>query len=360
MNSTDAATITPLLWLVAFQCGLYALGWVVCAATLGEDNQAVAHWGLFLLLLCMTLLLAGLRNEPRSWWFYNGANLLALLAFAVMRRGVEHFMRVPSSDNEQLAMLALVGGAMAFVGTGASGSAWRILLCYAGMGYTMARLMANVRMPLRGEFGRAAYLGSIVPGVVIAALLVLLALRQALALGTPQEMHINADANVGLMALFMVGLALFNLGFMVLLTQRLLIKLRRASRRDALTGLENRGAIDATVQRLWAQSSRGGEGFALLLIDIDQFKRINDAHGHAVGDQVLVHAASVIEAQARQADSVGRYGGDEFIIVAPQSYAGRCNAGCRAAAPGDAGRAHPCPRQRSARHAVDRCGLSTR
>jgi diguanylate cyclase (GGDEF)-like protein len=319
MSSPDAATITPILWLVAFQFALYALGWVVCGALLGEDNSAVAHWGVFLLLLSLGLLLAGLRGEPRTWWSYNGANLLTLLAFAVMRRGVERFMRVESSDNEQWVVLALVGGAIALVGSGPSGSSWRILLCYAGMAYLMARLMMSVHVPLRAEFGRAAYRCTVIPGVIIAVLLVLLALRQAVALGSPQEMHTNIGVNAGLMALFIFGSALFNVGFMVLLTQRLVLKLRLASRRDPLTGLENRGAIDDAVQHLWAQASRGAERFAVLLIDVDHFKRINDAYGHAVGDQVLEHVASVIAAQARQADSVGRYGGDEFIIVAAQS-----------------------------------------
>jgi diguanylate cyclase (GGDEF)-like protein len=319
MTSADAATISPLLWLVAFQFGLYAIGWMVCAALLKDDAGAVLHWGLFLLLLSAGLLLAGLRTEPRSWWTFNGANLLALAAFVVMRRGVEKFFRAHSSDGEQLAMLDLVGAAIALLDTGPSGSAWRILLCYAGQGYVMARLIANVRVPVRAEFGRAAWLALVVPGLLIVTLLVMLALQQALSLRTPQEMHGRAAASLGLMPLYLLGSALFNFGFMVLLTQRLLLKLKRASRRDALTGLENRGAIDSTVQHLWAQSTRGALGFAVLLIDVDHFKRINDAHGHAVGDQVLEHAAAVIAAQARQADSVGRYGGDEFIIVAPQS-----------------------------------------
>ena len=157
------------------------------------------------------------------------------------------------------------------------------------------------------------------PGLVIVLLLVLLAGRQALSLAVPQEMHRGANAGLGLMPLYLFGSALFNFGFTVLLTQRLLMRLRHASRRDALTGLENRGAIDGTMQHLWAQSSRGAAGFAVLLIDVDHFKRTNDAHGHAVGDQVLEHVSAVIAAQARQADSVGRYGGDEFIVVAPQS-----------------------------------------
>jgi diguanylate cyclase (GGDEF)-like protein len=318
MSSADASVLNPLLWLVAFQFGLYAVGWMVCAVLLKEDEAAVVHWGLFLLLLSAGLLLAGLRSEPRTWWAYNGANLLAVAAFAVMRRGVELFFREPDSDGEQLIMLAAVGGAIALVNTGPVGSGWRILLSYVGLGYVMVRLIANVRVPVRAEFGRAAWLAVVVPGLVIVLLLVLLAARQALALGAPQEMH-STTKGLGLMPLYLFGSALFNFGFMVLLTQRLLLKLKRASRRDALTGLENRGAIDATMQHLWAQSSRGAEGFAVLLIDVDHFKRINDAHGHAIGDQVLEHVAAVIAAQARQADSVGRYGGDEFVVVAPLS-----------------------------------------
>ncbi len=318
MSSSDASALNPLLWLVAFQFGLYAIGWMACALLLKEDEAAVVHWGLFLLLLSAGLLLAGLRAEPRTWWAYNGANLLALVAFMVMRRGVELFFREPPSDGEQLTLLALVGGAIALMSTGPVGSGWRILLSYIGLGYAMVRVIAVVRVPVRAEFGRAAWLAVVVPGLVIVLLLVLLAARQAWSLGAPQEMHSTATG-LGLMPLYLFGSALFNFGFMVLLMQRLLLKLKRASRRDALTGLENRGAIDGTMQHLWAQSSRGAEGFAVLLIDVDHFKRVNDAHGHAVGDQVLEHVASVIAAQARQADSVGRYGGDEFIVVAPRS-----------------------------------------
>ena len=175
MSSVDATTISPLLWLVAFQFGLYAVGWLGCALLLKEDEAAVVHWGVFLLLLSAGLLLAGLRTEPRAWWAFNGANLLTLLAFALMRRGVELFFRAPSSDGEQMIMLAVVGGAIAFVDTGPAGSAWRIFLSYAGQCYVMARLIAKVRMPVRAEFGRSVWLALIVSGLVIVVLLFVLA-----------------------------------------------------------------------------------------------------------------------------------------------------------------------------------------
>jgi diguanylate cyclase (GGDEF)-like protein len=316
---SSSAALSPLLWMLAFQFGLYALGWVVCNAMLREDNDAVAHWGLFLLLMAAALLLAGGRGEPRTWLAYNGAALMTLLAFASMRRGFERFLRAPGSDTEQWIVLGLAGGAVALAGLGTTGSSWRTLITYLVQGYLLARTVMMARLPLRAEFGRAAYYGVVIPGLLIAVALAALGVRQAAAFGTPQEVHVAANITVGVMGLYLFTAALFNTGFMLLLTQRLLLKLRRASRQDALTGLENRSSIDTTLHHLWAQRGRGGEGFAVLMIDVDFFKSINDAHGHAVGDQVLQHVAAVIAGQARQADSVGRHGGDEFIIVAPQS-----------------------------------------
>ncbi len=317
----DAATLSPMLWLVAFQLGLYAIGWVVCAALLGEDRGAVAHWGVFLLLLGVGLLLAGARGEPRAWGLYNAVNVITLIGFAVMRRGTERFVRAPASDVEQAVMLALVGGAIALLGPGEREASLRIVLAYAGQGYIVLRTMMAVRAPLRAEFGRAAFAAIVVPGVVIALLLVTLALRQALDLAHPQEMQRNTAANQGLMYVYLSGVALFNFGFMVMLTQRLVVKLRRASRRDSLTGLLNRGAIDDELHRLWELHRRGGEPFALLLLDIDHFKRVNDTYGHAAGDRVLAQVAGLLARHARQIDMVGRYGGEEFLIAIPHADA---------------------------------------
>jgi len=88
----------------------------------------------------------------------------------------------------------------------------------------------------------------------------------------------------------------------------------QAAQRDALTGLYNRLAFD----RRFAQAvQRAGEGqgtVALLVIDLDGFKPVNDTHGHAVGDLVLQHIAQVLQGAARESDTVARLGGDEFAI----------------------------------------------
>jgi len=306
-----------MLWLVGFQMGLYALAWVMLSVLLREDRGAVAHWGVFMLLIGAVMLLAGARGEPRAWIFYNGANVLSLVAFAVVRRGIERFMRVAGHDLEQVAMLALVGGAVALIGAGEEEAALRVVLTYGGQGYFMLRAIWAIRRPLRAEFGIGAQLAIVVPGVLIALMLGMLSLRQALDFGNPVEMQRNVSSNHALMYYYLGGTALFNFGFMVLLTQRLVVKLQQSSRRDALTGLFNRRVLDEETRRMWQRYRRRSTPFAALLVDIDHFKQINDTLGHAAGDAVLTHLAAKFQEQARATDVVGRLGGEEFLFLLP-------------------------------------------
>jgi diguanylate cyclase (GGDEF)-like protein len=85
------------------------------------------------------------------------------------------------------------------------------------------------------------------------------------------------------------------------------------ARRDGLTGVLTRAAFyDEARQRLAAQPR---PRYAVAMIDVDHFKRINDGHGHAAGDQAIVHLARQVSANARVGDLVGRYGGEEFIVL---------------------------------------------
>jgi diguanylate cyclase (GGDEF)-like protein len=86
---------------------------------------------------------------------------------------------------------------------------------------------------------------------------------------------------------------------------------------DELTGLANRRALMAFAEDAVERAHRDEVALAVLMIDIDHFKRINDSHGHAVGDQVLRHASRVLAAGLREHDRLGRVGGEEFVAVLP-------------------------------------------
>jgi two-component system cell cycle response regulator len=86
---------------------------------------------------------------------------------------------------------------------------------------------------------------------------------------------------------------------------------------DALTGLYNRGAVIRLLQREAARCSREAAPLGVILVDVDHFKHINDKYGHCIGDEVLLEVAGRMRATVRSYDFLGRYGGEEFLIVAP-------------------------------------------
>jgi diguanylate cyclase (GGDEF)-like protein len=91
------------------------------------------------------------------------------------------------------------------------------------------------------------------------------------------------------------------------------------SHTDSLTGIWNRSAIVEMLRREVGHARRSGKSVAVALADLDHFKQINDRYGHSAGDEVLVEAARRLTARIRSYDAVGRYGGEEFLIVLPES-----------------------------------------
>ncbi len=108
--------------------------------------------------------------------------------------------------------------------------------------------------------------------------------------------------------------------------KRLLGELQQANRRletlahtDALTGLLNRRAADERLHAEWRRIQRTGAGGTLAMLDIDHFKRINDRHGHLAGDAVIRALAQAIREEVRDMDIASRYGGEEFMVLLPQT-----------------------------------------
>jgi len=94
--------------------------------------------------------------------------------------------------------------------------------------------------------------------------------------------------------------------------------IRQLSLHDALTGLANRRFLLENEKHLIAAAKRSGKQMAVLVVDLDDFKAVNDTHGHAAGDQVLVTSAERMKQLLRESDVIARFGGDEFVIVLGQ------------------------------------------
>jgi len=96
---------------------------------------------------------------------------------------------------------------------------------------------------------------------------------------------------------------------------------QRLASTDPLTGLTNRRRFLEVASQELARARRYGSSVALVLVDLDHFKRINDVHGHLIGDQALVHSARVLAASVRDVDVIARHGGEEFAILLPMTDA---------------------------------------
>jgi diguanylate cyclase (GGDEF)-like protein len=94
-------------------------------------------------------------------------------------------------------------------------------------------------------------------------------------------------------------------------------QLRIMSSTDALTGVANRRSLEERLHDMWEHSQRLHEPLSLVMCDIDHFKRVNDDFGHQVGDTVLQQFTKLLETEAREIDRVGRYGGEEFVLLLP-------------------------------------------
>ena len=97
--------------------------------------------------------------------------------------------------------------------------------------------------------------------------------------------------------------------------KRLASELRHMAQHDALTGLPNRMVLHDRLESSLARARRNNRGFSLLFVDLDKFKAINDLHGHEVGDKLLQEVARRISGCVRDADTVARVGGDEFVVL---------------------------------------------
>jgi diguanylate cyclase (GGDEF)-like protein len=128
---------------------------------------------------------------------------------------------------------------------------------------------------------------------------------------------------VALAGLAVAGLLINMMGLRLVHSRKRLATLnadlQHLARVDVLTGLSNRRAIEETLLAALSAARRHQSNLAILLIDIDHFKRINDTQGHQAGDAVLTATGQALEMALRTEDSVGRWGGEEFLAVLPNT-----------------------------------------
>jgi diguanylate cyclase (GGDEF)-like protein len=155
---------------------------------------------------------------------------------------------------------------------------------------------------------------------VIFVLILLLIARIVILIGNPPDnLFAHADINSASLLVIFISKFLMTSGFIMMVCQRLYHDLHRSANTDVLTHLLNRRAMMYQLEIVMNQFYRSDRLFAIILIDVDFFKRVNDVYGHDGGDMVLVHLAQILQTKMRKADSASRWGGEEFLVLLPDT-----------------------------------------
>lgn len=317
LSATEVAFL-----LVACQQVVLALGWLVGAMVLRLDRRWVAQWSAYALLTGVSLVLfvwATHVQDIHTEELRSLANVCLVAGTLLMQRGVRQFVGRPGNAGFYLALLAAVLGVSWYCLATHSG-ALRVMSISGVLGalcmVAAADVLRYARRELELRFGFLLAVPLLLGGLVFMA-------RGARAVVAPEtvvaELSANSSLNLGSALLFLVTALVFHLTLVALVGARLMSELGRLSRHDGLTELLNRRAMDDLLRDEARRAVRTNQPFALLMVDADYFKAINDRFGHAAGDEALRYLAQILNALMRDSDRVGRFGGEEFIVLLPNT-----------------------------------------
>lgn len=287
-----------------------AITWAMVALSY-RTVIAARYWFAALLMTCAAgpFLFLG---EGSRLLTYAGV-LLTVAGFVVIWQGVRVFYdKRPQWTG---AAVILIGSASSMAAFGSNRSVDNIIFSVSQMIPVLLTIACLLTAKSR----------SVGVGVATAAALVFMAGQGAEAVANFLHFteHLSTDSYYSVAAWFLVcaisGATVMNLGFLIIVTDQLRAELYSLATHDDLTGLPNRRALRERIILVEKSAKRKNQSVAVMMIDLDQFKTINDQYGHDAGDAALIHISGVLKSLLREFDFLARIGGDEFCILLPNT-----------------------------------------
>lgn len=262
--------------------------------------------------------LLGLRGVISPFLSIVVANTLSAFAFVLFYQALRVLCdqriawRVP--------LLAVGGVFCSFLYFGVIAPDERLRIIIASVGAAAVLFLSGRVLIDYKRTSSARIAGYMASGYILCGAIQLLRALDA-AGGTAASPHLLEQSLVQMAAF--LGLLLMalmaTLGFTLLTSEQISAELERLAALDPLTEVYNRRTLDHIIPQAIAQARRFEEPLAVALLDVDRFKLINDTYGHLVGDQVLQGIVATLQQTVRTEDTIGRFGGEEFIIVLPRA-----------------------------------------
>lgn len=308
------ATHIPTMFLMIIAAGAtlaFSVGWVARA----QDKEGLRIWTMALAVHTLAFILFALRGKIPDLFSVLMANVALSISYSLFLSAITQFQQCRVSSLLLWLPPLIVALAFSFL---MSDIAARIIV--GGVIYVAQILIVLFNLLNRENdvTGRGKHLMVCGLFIMIATLL----MRIVTTLIVPEDissiMRETPVQSLTFLATF-ITLILVSNGFVLMIKERADERIRLMAMKDRLTGIWNRIRLEEAAQLEIAMLERYGHPVALIMADLDHFKDINDQFGHAAGDQILKEFCSVTQDCIRNTDLLGRWGGEEFLILLPNS-----------------------------------------
>jgi diguanylate cyclase (GGDEF)-like protein len=312
--------MNALMGALAVQLILYGVAWLVLALVFRLYPRTCLLWAAGWLLSAVGTALLFIQPDAVSTVLDLLVNLCVIFAFACLQQGVTLFLRESLHWRWHAMAVAVVVLIEAMRHTIPDSMVLRTWLFTIAAWMSLGPMVRDLLVELPAKFRVSRAMAIALAAPVVLTLLVFFMRAAVITYSEVTgvvELDVGSTFDIVVTLGFLVFLGLFNFSLSNLVLGSLIRRLENLSSTDQLTGLYNRRVMMERLGSEHARFARSAQTYAVIMLDLDHFKRINDTHGHAAGDAVLQAVAQRLQGSVRTTDTLARMGGEEFMVLLP-------------------------------------------
>ena len=312
MNALDPRTVILLSGIMG---GLMSMVLFFMRRSYPASITGLGEWAWSLFVLFLAGVFASLRDHAPIGLTSALPNLLITSGMYLAYVGSRRFFKLPVSHAGHIGLIAVVNLVLLWFTLAEPSYHARILVLTPLMAYLLGIHAALLLRQRQTRFSHR----------FVSVMLCIATANEGLRLATALTMSVGETLfdrqpqNLLHITAYPVLMLLMAIGMVLLATDRLRSELEYLATHDSLTNTLTRRHMSETCEQEVARCRRHGRSMALLALDLDHFKAINDAHGHQTGDSALIRFVDTVNALLRRGDELGRFGGEEFIVLLPET-----------------------------------------